>query len=168
MAMRRDDTRRTELGLFANSHLFPVTRQKARFDGVKPVLDGGRHASPNLMRRRARKEAASGAGGATRQRLTSELKATRLAATRARPRFRFGLSRALRETPTSGGYASRAKRFRRGDFGRTRAVAKPKGWQGAEDADNRPHQSRGTVALVAAKPSHRKPHARTSRRAGAG
>ena len=47
---------------------------------------------------------------------------------------------------------SRAKRFRRGDFGRTRAVAKPKGWLGAEDADNRPHQSRGTVALVAAKP----------------
>ena len=36
----------------------PVTRQKARFDGVKPVLDGGRHASPDLMRRRARMEAA--------------------------------------------------------------------------------------------------------------
>ena len=60
--------RRRRTPMPEDSRLLHVTRQKARFDGVKPVLDGGRHASPNLMRRRARMEAACrDAGGARRR-----------------------------------------------------------------------------------------------------
>ena len=48
--------------------------------------------------------------------------------------------------------ASRAQRFRRGEFGRARAEGKPCGCQGARGCRSRPHQPRSTVASIGAKP----------------